>query len=181
MPKLQKGYLSPPVIIILAIICLFVALTLLVNAQLSKNLIQPIPSPSPSAVSQVKPNEIANDRLSQYFYWDVPANSVDPQTEKEIKTTFTSYDPHISFKNNQHLAIVSLEKASPQYIFASLQLREANGQPIPADGFEYILTKNSNGWKITKNGDNFCDVLKTAPEESLKSRRTYYLGCFPAN
>lgn len=48
---MRKGYLTPPVLIVLALICLFVAATLFINTGLLKNIKkQPAaPSPTPSA------------------------------------------------------------------------------------------------------------------------------------
>lgn len=124
---------------------------------------------------------MSNQLLGQ-VYWDVPSGSIPISALKEIKSAFTSFDPKIN--DGQRLAVIGIEISSISATFGSaeMQARNQNNEIIPTDGFEYLLSKTGNYWQITTNADsNFCNVLKSMPEDILKGRRDYYIDCFPKN
>ena len=87
MPLPRKGYFSPPVIVILALITFGVALTLFLNADLVKNIKNkqtPIPQPATQQSPSPSPDETVN--LTEFKY--------KPSVNSVFKDSFSFYYPN---------------------------------------------------------------------------------------
>lgn len=87
MPNLKKGYLPPGAIIVLAGICLFVALTLIFNAQLLRNLNkQQEQNQVSTPTAQLDSTATSNWKTYQGngFSFDYPSEYTPTQKESEV-------------------------------------------------------------------------------------------------
>lgn len=112
------------------------------------------------------------------IYWEVPDGALPPATEKEVKSVFKSFDTSF-LQPGQHLVVMGVRTSpkSGNFIFAGMAIKDKNDKFIPTDGFEYLLYKEQNIWKIiTPGDDNFCQIFKKAPEDLTESMEDYY-GC----
>lgn len=136
----------------------------------------PCPSPKPTSISVTSSPE----RLGK-VYWEIPDGSISANIEEELKEAFVLFDQIRSSTDENYLAVIRIDISSISTSFgiASMEVRDKNNKTIPTDGLEYLLYKNQDRWRIITGSDkDFCETLKKAPEDILKGRREYYIGCF---
>lgn len=159
MPKLRRGYLSPPVIIVLAIICLFVALSLFLNAQLSRNINKQSNSSqsvlsSPSISPQQDSDETVYTEDSRSVNWKTYTNTVDKFSFK--------YPPQ--FTLDEQLSTYYLEGQKTSYYLLVFKLTE-NGKTGYSSYAVHI--KDSPGKTISQEYKGFIDLFSIKAPDNV--------------
>lgn len=175
--RIPKTYLIFSILILVLLISIGVYVWVIQKNTNSTNHLNPTLTKLDTI--SVSPTQFLSGEILGQVYWDVPSGLISQSVEKEIKSAFVSFDPKLT--NGQRFAVVGIQISTMSANFgsASMQVRDVKNKVVPTDGFEYLLSKKNSTWHVTTGGDkNFCNVLRSMPEDMLEGRRDYYRDCF---